>query len=716
MYQKMKKWVLVGVLVSVGVSFSAALDVARISVSPAETKQKIVGFGGGSVYYQNWITALGEETKQALFDTAFTGLNLSLLRVGNWLQDESADLSNDVAIVTAGKKRLGSQMKILMSSWSAPATLKPSGSVNGKDAGDDKSKASLKKASNDLYGDYAYGDFAHWWKASLLKYQAAGISPDYISFQNEPDMFAEYEETLFDPEENTEKAGYAQALNAIYDSISTLKNAPVIVGPEPLGIGYNNFQNYMAKLNNDKLGGYAYHLYHAGSGNDNSASNYSNPENFRAPMKAIGTSYGSDAKPIIMTEFCSMEENGKEEYMTGLAHIMQVGFSDGKLNGFIAWELLWGEGKGQLIGVCTKGWGKCTEDAITISPEYHALRHYSKFVSPGWRVINSTVDNGDNLYAVAFRAADCDSIVVVVTNEGASTTLSAPEVSGYKSIDAVQSVEKGEKSKTISVVGTYTIPANSVTTFVYKAESLSGLTCEDSPIIDPYVEPDLGDSIVIVDYGTTTDVSNWNSDESLNAVSYGTLEIDGISGYATVPLAGCDQNDCGYQHAIFSLPTEVGAALQKCSDLVVTMHSRTDTTAYVNIGGAGGTSWTNYKYGVPGGASSWVTTTISLASETDSAGTLLGSNKLTFNSDGNGVLISKILATGCGSSAIPSISRGALSSLNSTSRIYDLRGRLVWTGKLSEVEISGRVLKIQNMKAGVYFVRTQSGTFSAIKR
>lgn len=716
MFQKMKKWVLAGVFLSVGFSYSAMLDVARISVSPAETKQKIVGFGGGSVYYQNWITALGEETKQALFDTAFTGLNLSLLRVGNWLQDESADLSNDVAIVTAGKKRLGSQMKILMSSWSAPAALKPSGSVNGKDAGEDKSKASLKKASNDLYGDYAYGDFAHWWKTSLLKYQAAGISPDYISFQNEPDMFAEYEETLFDPEENTEKAGYAQALNAIYDSISTLKNAPVIVGPEPLGIGYNNFQNYMAKLNNDKLGGYAYHLYHAGSGNDNSANNYSNPENFRAPMKAIGTSYGSDAKPIIMTEFCSMEENGKEEYMTGLAHIMQVGFTDGKLNGFIAWELLWGEGKGQLIGVCTKGWGSCTEDAITISPEYHALRHYSKFVSPGWRVVNSTVDNGANLYAVAFRAADCDSIVVVVTNEGSSVTLSAPEVSGYKAIDAVQSVESGEKSKTISVVGAYTIPANSVTTFVYKAESLSGLTCEDSPIIDPYVEPNLGDSIVIVDYSTTKDVSNWNSDESLNAVSYGTLAVDGVSGYATVPLAGCDQNDCGYQHAIFSLPAEVGTALQKCSDLIVTMHSRVDTTAYVNIGGAGGTSWTNYKYGVQGGASSWVTTTISLASETDSTGTLLGSNKLTFNSDGNGVLISKILATGCGSSAIPLVSRDALPNVNAISRIYDLHGRLVWTGKLSEFEISGRILKIQNMKAGVYLVRTQTGTFSAIKR
>ena len=62
---------------------------ASITVDPSATKQQIIGFGAGSVYYQNWITALGTTTQEALYDTAFTGLNLSLLRVGNWLQDES---------------------------------------------------------------------------------------------------------------------------------------------------------------------------------------------------------------------------------------------------------------------------------------------------------------------------------------------------------------------------------------------------------------------------------------------------------------------------------------------------------------------------------------------------------------------------------------------------------------------------------------------------
>ena len=168
-------------------------------MDPSLTKQKVLGFGGGSVYYQNWITALGSQTQEALYDTAFTGLNLSLLRVGNWLQDTTANLDNDKTIVQAGKSRLGNHMKVLMSSWSAPGYLKPSGSVNGSDANADTLLATLNSSSTDKYGSYAYGDFAHWWKASFRKYAEAGIAPDYISFQNEPDMFAKYEETLFAP-------------------------------------------------------------------------------------------------------------------------------------------------------------------------------------------------------------------------------------------------------------------------------------------------------------------------------------------------------------------------------------------------------------------------------------------------------------------------------------------------------------------------------------
>ena len=247
---------------------AASAYAASVTVDPSATAQKVTGFGGASVYYQSWLKNLPAEDQEAIFDTAFTGLNLSLLRVGNWYQDEDATkLQDDIDIVKAAKKRLGDHMKIQMSSWSAPAKLKPSGNINGKVDGQKiKSQNTLKTSNSDPYGKYVYSDFANWWKKSLEAYKAAGISPDYISLQNEPDMEADYEETLFEPTETNEIAGYKEALNAVYDAV---KGQTKLLGPEPLGIGYSNFEKYAKELDANKLDGYSYHLYHAGDGIDN---------------------------------------------------------------------------------------------------------------------------------------------------------------------------------------------------------------------------------------------------------------------------------------------------------------------------------------------------------------------------------------------------------------------------------------------------------------
>ena len=49
---------------------------ATISVDPATTAQKVVGFGAGAAYYQSWITAMSSSLQKDFYDTAFTGLNL----------------------------------------------------------------------------------------------------------------------------------------------------------------------------------------------------------------------------------------------------------------------------------------------------------------------------------------------------------------------------------------------------------------------------------------------------------------------------------------------------------------------------------------------------------------------------------------------------------------------------------------------------------------
>ena len=707
-------------LISTALLASSAFA-ATVSVNPASTAQKVVGFGAGAAYYQSWITAMSSLKLKDFYDTAFTGLNLSLLRIGNWRQEDTTSIAADAAIVKAGKERLGNHLKIEMSSWSAPARLKPSGSVNGSVNGQKvKKQNTLKTSSNDPYGKFVYSEFAHWWKTSLQSYEQMGITPDYISLQNEPDMEADYEETLFEPTETGEIAGYKQALQAVRDSISTLANPPKILGPEPLGIGYNNFEKYAKALDDKNLDGYAYHLYHAGDGNDNSGTNYLNPENFRKAMTAIGKNYGSDNKPIIMTEFCTMENAVREQDMLGLAHIMQVGFTGGKLNGYIAWELFWGEENGQLIGVCPgEGWSGCKEANIYINPEYHAMRHYSKFVNPGWRVVSSTAD-GNDLYTVAFRSADCDSISVIAINKGSAQSLNL-SVNGYNPVSAVQSVESGEKSKSITAGAVIDAPAKSITTVVFTTSNTEALQCEDSPIEDPYVDPSklLADTLVIVDYANETSAGTWKSDETLGKVTFETTALDGVSKYVKIPLANCAQDECGYQHALFTLPdaAAVKEPLTKCKELVFTMRSIDTEDASVNIGGAGGSTWSSYQYGNTAPAGSWADVSVPLDNEIDSTGAPFGSTQLSFNSDNAGLLIAKIVAVGCGGTdAIKGFRTNfAVSDMNANAQVFDLNGNLVWKGRKGDALNDNGTLK-PSLRQGAYILKTKANAQRVIKK
>jgi len=695
---------------------------ASVTVNPASTAQKVTGFGGASVYYQSWIKNLPAADQEALFDTAFTGLNISLLRVGNWYQDEDiTKIQDDIDIVKAAKTRLGDHMKIQMSSWSAPAKLKPSNSLNGQD-GHSKSDKTLKKANGDAYGAYAYTDFANWWKKSLEAYKAAGISPDYVSIQNEPDMEATYEETLFEPTETNEIAGYKEALNAVYDAV---KGQTKLIGPEPLGIGYSNFEKYAKELDGSKLDGYSYHLYHAGDGNDNSGNNYLDPENFRKPMKAIADVYGKGDKPIIMTEFCPMLDEPREKDMLGLAQIMQIGFTDGRLSGYIAWQLFWGY-HSQMIGVCPgAGWdldgsGKyvCDDAGFKIFPEYHAMRHYSKFVNPGASVIATATDDA-NLKTVAFLSANGDSISTILINTGSTAIqLDNPAIAGYGLVTAVQSKENGLKSKNISVAACTVLPARSITTLVYKkgAAAATVATCKDETSDASYVEPIIvpTDDVVIVDYTTSTDVSGWQAmDDKLSDVTYGTTAIDGIAGYASVPLAGCDQSEesCGYQNQLLNISTEGAKALSSCASLVITMRSQGTSDAYVNVGGAAGGSWVDYEYGKLAAGSKWSETKVSLKKEGEN-----GSTALTFNSESAGIYIAKIVATGCtGTGSIKMARRSIVNDSKTQAYIFDMNGNLVWKGRKGEALNDNGTLK-PSIRQGAYILKTKSNAQRVFKK
>jgi O-glycosyl hydrolase len=432
---------------------------AGVSITPTTTHQTIDGFGGGAVYYTGWVTA--HPQSQAIYDTMFTGLGLSYLRLGNWNQDTTASLSADSAIVAEGRKRLGSRFKILMTSWGAPAHLKASGSVKGSPNGTllSPSQNTLKKVN----GNYVYAEFANWWKRSLKRYATKGIVPQVISLQNEPDMNASYEETLFAATQNDTIAGYPQALKAVHDTLATLASRPQIYGPEVLGIGYGNFQKYANAMDRSLVDGYNYHLYH---GNDGSA--YTNPDGFNTILTTLTSTY--TGKPWMMSEYCPMRSTHPATDMLYLAQLMTNLLTKGNVSSYINWELLWGDG-GQMVQInnpwTTKTW--------SVNPEYHAMRHFSRFTGPGWLRVAASSDDA-NVRVVAFRSADGDSLTLVATNIASTQKSLSFSASGYAQvIDAWQSAVAGPMSSRLSLAGTatsLTLPAQSITTLVFKPSSI----------------------------------------------------------------------------------------------------------------------------------------------------------------------------------------------------------------------------------------------------
>ena len=138
--------------------------------------------------------------------------------------------------------------------------------------------------------------------------------------------------------------------------------------------------------------------------------------------------------------------------------------------------------------------------------------------------------------------------------------------------------------------------------------------------------------------------------------------------------------------------------------------------ASVNIGGAGGSTWSSYQYGNTAPAGSWAEVSVPLDNEIDSTGAPFGSTQLSFNSDNAGIYIAKIVATGCGGSdAIKGMRTNfAASDLNMEAKVFDLNGNLLWTGIKNQALNADGSLRL-DLHQGLYIVKTKASTVKAMK-
>lgn len=367
------------------------------TVNTAQVFQTIEGLGGAAAFYEGWLTALPYNYKQEVYSNAFAGLNLSMLRFGDWYRYQTPLIgfhSAATEIVSNANRLLGHPIQVYMSSWSPPAFLKSNGQVG-------HGGTLITNAD----GTFAYDRFAQYWYDSINAYRSNGVDLTWISIQNEPDWVADYDSCIFHPTEDrvngTNYASYSKALDAVYLKLTNFPSAPRILAPEVVHVAYNDLANYAATLNSGHFYGINYHLY----GDDNNS-------------LASSTNI-FPGKPHFMTEY---GVGGLKETAMLIHNCLTLA----KCSGFNYWSLVWPGTGGGLIQIenpyaSQSTWTNAPPGVTTqthgwwLTPAYWAMKHFSYYIQPGFKRVGIT-DTDNNINSSAYLSPDGLRLVAVLIN------------------------------------------------------------------------------------------------------------------------------------------------------------------------------------------------------------------------------------------------------------------------------------------------------------
>ena len=384
-------------------------DLQKLTIQIQEPRQTVVGFGASLAYYENWLNA--HPNKSEIYEAIFGELSLDILRVRNAYEYDPDMVGRVKEYMTAAENSLGHPIKLLSTSWSPPGYL--------KNTGDRKNGGSLRYSIDGGKVKFDYSGFAHWWNGALDEYEAHGILPTYISIQNEPRWSASYESCLLYPEETINGsdtiAGYNKALDEVYDTLTARSKRPQILGPEPLGIGYNLVESYMNQLDLSKLDGLAHHLYHGVDENNPYAS---------TDFTKLGDLHPE--LPHFQTEF------SRGDWFS-LAGLIYKSFWDEQVVAYLYWDLIWNEGGlVQLDFPWDRGRWIDPAKGYTLTKDFYAFKQYSAFIHPGWKMTNHN-QTGANDATLTFVSPTGDSAACVIINRSETSDLSVHvDLPGYR--------------------------------------------------------------------------------------------------------------------------------------------------------------------------------------------------------------------------------------------------------------------------------------------
>ncbi|MGA2888294.1 MAG: cellulose binding domain-containing protein [Terracidiphilus sp.] len=394
-------------------AIGSAQSTADISFGTSE--QTIRGFGGA----ESWMPQLTTAQASALFGTGSGDLGLSILRVridptsttggSNW----AVELANAQAAHTLGAT-------VIATPWTPPAAWKSSNStVEG------------------VLNTSEYAAYANYLNL-FTSYLAAGGVPLYaISMQNEPDANVTYESCVWTGATmDTWVANNASVLTTKLimpesESFVTSLSDPALDDANAVG----------------KIGIIAGHIYGV------SPSFYTNAEN--------------KGKEVWMTEHYLTPSGAQPAIADALAAAEEIHASmvTAEYNAYVWWWLWdWNPGSGVI------NYGLIDPNN---NPTYYglALAQFSKFVRPGSVRVSATANPTSGVDVSAYTGNGQSEIVAINANGSPSTVTFATtgaSISSFTPFETSASVQLAQQAA-VSVSGgsfTYTLPAQSITTFV----------------------------------------------------------------------------------------------------------------------------------------------------------------------------------------------------------------------------------------------------------
>ena len=451
---------------SVWVAFTGVASAAQVTITRGQKAQTIDGFGFFGAH-DVWWGKPEDMVNADWVDAVFDDLGITIWRSeiyppADSIAAQDADWPKQKPIVqamAAKAKATGVPLKIILTVWSPPSSMKCTVGTNGVVDG------SPHPGGTNNGGGLCPSkrkDYANYLVAALKPYADLGIDVYALSFQNEPLFVEQYNSCVYTQKE------YADTLAVIGPIVhATYPNLKLFGSENMLAMeagGSNGFDPYWYTANIMKseaalaqLGILAVHGYSDGV----LATPASKMSKLWASFYA-GTV--STRLPIWMTETSgyvdTIEGNGTLPGALDLAQSIYAALYHGHLSGWVWWQ-------GSELGSSAPNEYNLMSGTTKRGKKYYVSKQFYRYIRPGAQMVQVSSDDPEVLIA-AFEHPTTNAFTVIAINAGTAGKTATLTGAGLPAEFQAYRTSTSENCANLGTVtpNSLTLPARSITTLV----------------------------------------------------------------------------------------------------------------------------------------------------------------------------------------------------------------------------------------------------------